>query len=78
MTLFTFVNQLRPQTGHPRYWEVMNHFFLEITSATMSSDANTSSFVTITLQTGIKVGHGTRKKLATARNRATRIGGSSK
>ena len=50
MTLFSFVNQLRPRTGHPRHWEVMNLFFFEITSTTMSSDANPSNFVTITSQ----------------------------
>ena len=54
MTLFSFVNQLRPQTGHPRHWEVINLFFLEITFATMSSDANSSNFVTITSQTEAK------------------------
>ena len=64
MTLFSIVNQLRfrPRTGHPRHWGGNDLFFLEITSAAMSSDANPSNFIIITSQMwSLKVGHG--KKL---------------
>ena len=55
MTLFLFVNQprFRPRSGHPQHWGG-NDFFLKITSAATSFDANPSNFVLITSQTKSK------------------------